>query len=516
MDINRHNRRWKAVLNLLASLILTAFSIAWLREGQWDVPKTWDIHAIEEAHLPPPDSTVEIKYAPEAYYNSLPEHVIYKTYPVYAKEYEPEGYLDSLKKLDPEIVFDPDKIKTGEDWISAGEKVFFWPANFNDVDSTFFGQIDAEYLKGSGDHITKDGKYPFYSYVIREKGKVLIGDLACANCHSRVTQSGDVIVGAQGNHAFDTGFGYAMKKFNIPAEAINKGFYQLEGTPWATDIKEFVMSRTQEEVIAELMARPPGTMSRQGMAHNLPIRVPSLIGLRDIKYLDHTGLMRHRGPADLMRYAALNQGMDLLTSYNGFMPMGDDDFSKLPGTEEWDNPFGYDPFKYTDTQLYALAQYIYSLKPPENPNYFPEEILKQGEQVFNEQGCVTCHTPPLYTNNMLTPVNGFDPPTAHFEKYDIFNVSVETDSTSALYSRRGTGYYKIPSLLGLWYRGPFFHNGELSTLENVFDPARLKEDYVPTGFKPPNMATKAVKGHDFGMELPPADKKALIAFLKSL
>jgi hypothetical protein len=276
------------------------------------------------------------------------------------------------------------------------------------------------------------------------------------------------------------------------------------------------MGRTQAEVIADYMARPNGVVLRQGNAYNLPAVVPSVIGLKDIEYLDHTGLMRHREPADLMRYAALNQGMDMLTSYNGFIPMGVNNFSDLPDTAEWDHGIGYDPFRYSDAQLYALTQYIYSLKPPENPNRFPEEMLKRGEQVFNEQGCVTCHTPPLYTNNMLTPVNGFDPPASHFDKYDIFNVSVETDSSSTLYSRRGTGYYKIPSLRGVWYRGPFFHNGELASLEDIFDPARLKDDYVPTGYKPAKVATRAVKGHDFGMDLSPADKKALIAFLKTL
>jgi hypothetical protein len=117
---------------------------------------------------------------------------------------------------------------------------------------------------------------------------------------------------------------------------------------------------------------------------------------------------------------------------------------------------------------------------------------------------------------MLTPVDGFDPPKEHLERYDVFNISVETDPTSSLASRRGTGYYKITSLRGVWYHGPFFHNGELATLEDVLDPARLQDDYVPTGFKPANVPTKAVKGHDFGMDLSMKDKEALIAFLKSL
>jgi hypothetical protein len=252
------------------------------------------------------------------------------------------------------------------------------------------------------------------------------------------------------------------------------------------------------------------------MAFDMPIRVPSLIGIKDIRYLDHTGLMRHRGPGDLMRYAALNQGMDLITNYGGFIPIGANDHTELPEFDHWSNPFGYDPYRYTDAQLYALTQYIYSLTPPENPNHFPPEMLARGERVFVEQGCVTCHPPPLYTTNKLTPVTGFDPPASHHEQYDVFNISVETDPTSALESRRGTGYYKVPSLRGVWYRGPFFHGGELATLEDVLDPSRLRDDYVPTGYKAPTVATKAVPGHDFGLELSASDKEALVAYLKSL
>jgi cytochrome c peroxidase len=95
-------------------------------------------------------------------------------------------------------------------------------------------------------------------------------------------------------------------------------------------------------------------------------------------------------------------------------------------------------------------------------------------------------------------------------------VSVETDSVSTLYTRRGTGYYKVPSLRGVWFRGAFFHNGNLTRLEEVLDPKRLQADYVPTGFKPPHLKTMAVKGHPFGLDLGAADKAALVAFLKTL
>ena len=62
----------------------------------------------------------------------------------------------------------------------------------------------------------------------------------------------------------------------------------------------------------------------------------------------------------------------------------------------------------------------------------------------------------------------------------------------------------------------FFHNGNLANLEDVLDPARLEPDYVPTGFKPPNVEHMPVKGHPFGMELSKEDREALITYLKTL
>jgi hypothetical protein len=49
-----------------------------------------------------------------------------------------------------------------------------------------------------------------------------------------------------------------------------------------------------------------------------------------------------------------------------------------------------------------------------------------------------------------------------------------------------------------------------------FDPARLRDDYVPTGFRGHGFKTRAIKGHEFGLKLKPDEKKALIAFLLTL
>jgi hypothetical protein len=50
----------------------------------------------------------------------------------------------------------------------------------------------------------------------------------------------------------------------------------------------------------------------------------------------------------------------------------------------------------------------------------------------------------------------------------------------------------------------------------MFDPDRLKETHVPGGFIPPGKKTNAIKGHEFGLKLSVEDRRALIAFLKTL
>lgn len=56
----------------------------------------------------------------------------------------------------------------------------------------------------------------------------------------------------------------------------------------------------------------------------------------------------------------------------------------------------------------------------------------------------------------------------------------------------------------------------LTTLEEWFDPARLSQDFVPSGFVGYRVTQRAVPGHEFGLRLNAEDKAALIFFLKTL
>jgi hypothetical protein len=128
-------------------------------------------------------------------------------------------------------------------------------------------------------------------------------------------------------------------------------------------------------------------------------------------------------------------------------------------------------------------------------------VAATGKEIFSREGCAGCHTPPLYTNNKLTLAESFTPPPGGEKKYDILPISVGTDPNWALKTRRGTGYYKVPSLRGVWYRTMFGHSGWCAALEDWFDPSH--DDYVLTGFKPYGSETYAVKGHPFGAAFQP-------------
>lgn len=68
----------------------------------------------------------------------------------------------------------------------------------------------------------------------------------------------------------------------------------------------------------------PGVIGREGTSSRFPARVPSLIGIKELRYLDATGLTRHRSAADLMRYAIVNQGftpgLQLSAHFGHFQP----------------------------------------------------------------------------------------------------------------------------------------------------------------------------------------------------
>ncbi len=474
------------------------------------IPEFWNEALLHDYELPLATPEHTPRHVSRDYYYALPERVLYKSYPIYHPAKEPPGYLDTLRSLEPERAFDAAALATEADWIRAGRDVFEMPIDYNGPIVTTAMVRDPKWYERHRVPLTKDGTMPFARYVVRARGRVDVGNVACSMCHTRVMPDGTAILGAQGNFPFESVTATTLDE--APPPAIKYVFDVLSATPWNAAVTARLGGMTRPQFQEALSGVPAGVIVRQGTSVFAPPAIPDLIGIRDRKYLDKTGLGRHRGIADIMRYAAMNQLLDALGNYGGFIPAALDGRTLPPAGN---GQFSGTQSRYSDAQLFALAQFIYSMTPPTNPNPF-DATARRGQQVFNASGCRRCHTPPRYTSNQLVPADGFTPPEDHLKRYDVLNVRVGTDPALTMTTRRGTGYYKIPSLKGVWYRGPFEHNGSVATLEDWFNPARLEDDYVPTGFVGFRVKSRAVKGHPFGLKLSAADRAALIAFLKTL
>lgn len=491
---------WVVTPLLLSVALLTSMNPPYWFEA---IPRVWTDEAMKTRELPNPKPEYSAQPVSEAYYYAMPERVIYKSYPVYHPDSEPEGYWEWLNNLEAEIVWDASKLKTEEDWIKAGEMLF--DAAIDTLGAVFTNHHvrNPEFYTYTEMPLTPEGVMPFAKWVVTGKGRVRLGNLSCGMCHTRVMPDGSLLKGAQGNWAGDRASAYALEVDSVSERGVKFLANALFGSPWADGNPHGQMiTKGREELLQMLRNAPIGTFGRQGTSILYPPQAPDLIGVKDRKYLDHGGFGQHRGIEDMMRYIAMNQALDFLNFYGDFSPLGITKERLYNGTPI---RFAGVQDRYSDEQLFALAKYVYSLNPPLNPNK-PTALSERGKVVFAEQGCVTCHTPPLFTNNKLTPADGFNIPDDHYDKYDIFDISVGTDPGYTFNTRRGTGYYKVPSLRGLWYRGPFLHDGSIARLEDLFNPARLQADWKP----------KPVKGHAFGMNISQQDQQALLAYLQTL
>ncbi len=321
-----------------------------------DIPRTWDEAALHALEVPAPDPAYTPKAVPADYYYKIPVRPIYRGYAVYAPGKEPVGYFESLKEREPEAIWDDargvkPRLKTEADWITAGEMVFD-AAIFYDGVASADDVRTAEWYKSVNPRLTPDGLLPFTTYVVRERGKVELGNNACGFCHTRVMPDGQVIKGAQGNFEFDRANAYGDRR--RPVNEARIGFRQLFGAPWLKDRDPAagVEQMTLDEIVGRFQAIPAGVAARHRASVDAPPAIPDLIGLRARKYLDRTGLVRQRDIGDVMRYAALNNELDFYSNFGGFNPAGKD-FRDLP--EPTDPGLGG---RYSDEQLYALAKYL--------------------------------------------------------------------------------------------------------------------------------------------------------------
>ncbi len=480
------------------------------------VARLWDEKALADWATPVAGLGLPPSFLSSAEYYAAPIDNL-RTYPVYHPDREPPGYREALLRAGPQPLIEPQKLKTEADWIEAGRRVFeeldttesrsddpLVIAHFTDAKS-----ID-KYRDETHDVIDSNGVLLDYRWVVGLDHKLRLSLTSCAGCHTRLMPDKSLLPGAPCN--FDISRAPAVRQL-LKSLAISErfsaaeDFYAQYGVPWRTDDVHASFKGMSDEEVDQFFSQddgaPPGTMfPRFGGSPLFATRMADLRGVRYRKYLDTTATHANRGPADIARYGILVEfGESTVFGSHHMLP---DEVPKIR-------------VRPTDEAMYALALYVYSLEPAPSP-YPRDAIAMRGGQIFEEEGCVKCHTPPHYTNNKLVAVPGFEPDLANAKiaALDISDRRVHTDPGLALQTRKGTGFYKVPSLRGVWYRGLYGHSGFVASLEDWFDERRQHSDYVPTGWRGPGVEQRAVPGHDFGLDLSPEDKGALIAFLRTL
>ena len=497
------------------SLHVSALAQATPQPARIVAPKLWDEKALADWATPIAGLGLRPGFISEADYYATPIDNL-RTYPVYHPDAEPAGYREALVRAGPKPLIEPQKLSTEADWIEAGRRVFdeLDSVHTRTDDPTVIAHfLDAKSVErwsdASHDVISADGVILDYRCVVGTDSKLRISLTSCAGCHTRVMPDKSLLLGAPCN--FDVSSATAVRSLllklrQLPDASLGEELYLQYGVPWREDDINANFKNWSESELSKFLAlesgAPPGTtFDRFGGSPYYTTRMADLRGIKDRRWLDATATHKNRGPEDVARYGILVEfGESGTFGPHSVFP---------PGTKPSVRP--------SDEAMYALALYLYSLDVPKSPHPV-DELARRGQRVFDDEGCAKCHTPPLYTNNKLIAVPGFEPPVDAATRWglDVSSRRVHTDPGLALNTRKGTGYYKVPSLRGVWYRGLYGHSGFVASLEDWFDPARLRAEYVPTGWRGPGVEHRAVPGHDFGLDLEPSDKQALIAFLRTL
>ena len=205
-----------------------------------------------------------------------------------------------------------------------------------------------------------------------------------------------------------------------------------------------------DERAARLVSWGPGRVDVTTSEGTEPVRIPDLRPVRLMSHLQQSAAVRQRDRTSL----AIRIETLLITSQ---------DEAVRPPREI----------------ALGLAAYVWSLSlsVPGRPPATESEA--RGEGIFDAP-CSGCHRPPSFSG-----------PPVPFEV-------VGTDPTLARSTTRGTGFYRVPSLLGVATRGFLLHDASVKTLDAMFDPRRTP------------------RGHNFGLDLGDAARADLLAYLRTL
>lgn len=193
--------------------------------------------------------------------------------------------------------------------------------------------------------------------------------------------------------------------------------------------------------------------------------------------------------------------------------------------------------------LRRVNDWLLDLPSPAYPFAIDRDLARRGRDVFNRD-CASCHAFGSARAGKLIPLDeiGTDRNRAEHwtvEAADEFNRQFDSYSWGFDHFQGSTGGYVALALDGVWARAPYLHNGSVPTLRHlltrpedrpkvfyrgydVYDPANVGfvSDIPSRGGRQywrydTGVTGNGNAGHRYGVDLPAAEKDALIEYLKT-
>jgi hypothetical protein len=189
-----------------------------------------------------------------------------------------------------------------------------------------------------------------------------------------------------------------------------------------------------------------------------------------------------------------------------------------------------------------LDNFLSALPAPKYPFPIDQALAAQGRPIY-AQHCATCHEPGQPRTSKLMPIAEIQ---TDRERMDTWSQAAADEANRRvkelgiirpdLVKQEG---YASPPLDGLWMRAPYLHNGSVPTLRDLLLPAAERSkgfyrgydvyDPVNVGFVTSGPGAERYgwkedtrergngnQGHNYGTGLSPAEKNALLEYLKTL
>lgn len=189
-----------------------------------------------------------------------------------------------------------------------------------------------------------------------------------------------------------------------------------------------------------------------------------------------------------------------------------------------------------------LDNFLSNVEPPTYPFPVNVDLVAKGKPIY-EQRCASCHDVGAARTSRLIPIDEIGTDRERLDTWtqaaaDQANEAVKNLGITRPNMVKQVGY-QSPPLDGLWMRAPYLHNGSVPTLRDLLEPAEKRPktfyrgydvyDPVNVGFISQGSEARRIgwkqsaatrgdgnQGHNYGTDLSPEEKDALIEYMKTL